>query len=206
MQKKTIIQIFLLLFLILLSYLTFNIFYESQNYKNQSKNNEKVDSDKSGLEESDKNLIKNIKYKSNNTRGDIYEILADYGEVSLEDPDLMYLTNVTSNILFEDKPNVLLTSSYANFNTKTFETTFIDNVKILRSDEIITGDELYLVLDSENDIIKEKNLLRMSHNVVFKKPGYNLKADIFEIDLITKNSKVYMNKNLKKVTATSTIK
>ena len=46
----------------------------------------------------------------------------------------------------KNKPDVLLTSDFANFNTKTFETTFIDNVKISRNDEIITGDELYLVL------------------------------------------------------------
>ena len=46
----------------------------------------------------------------------------------------------------------MLTSKFANFNTKTFETTFIDNVKISRHDEIITGDELYLVLKDKDDL------------------------------------------------------
>ena len=63
----------------------------------------------------------------------------------------MFLSNVKANIIFKDKnkENVKLTSDYANFNTRTFETTFIDKVKITRKDEIITGNELYLVLDKD---------------------------------------------------------
>ena len=127
----------------------------------------------------------------------------------------MFLTNVTGKILFKNnkKPDILLTSKFANFNTVTFETTFIDDVKITRKDEIITGDELYLVLDNEEKngeaktiISKENNLIRMSYNVFFTKPGYTLKADILEIDLITKNTKIYMNNGIKKVTVTSLIK
>ena len=43
----------------------------------------------------------------------------------------------------------------------------------------------------------------MSKNVFYKKPGYTLKADILEIDLISKNSKIYMNEDNKKVIATT---
>ena len=110
------------------------------------------------------------------------------------------------------KPNIILRSKFANFNTVSFETTFIDNVKITRSDEIITGDELYLILDHEDQNLdkitsekKEENLIRMSNNIFFKKPGYTLKADILEIDLITKNTKIYMNNSLGKVKITSLI-
>ena len=39
----------------------------------------------------------------------------------------------------------------------------------------------------------------MSHDVSFVKPGYSLKADVVEIDLITKNSKIYMKDNIKKL-------
>ena len=105
----------------------------------------------------------------------------------------------------------VITSKFANFNTKTFETTFIDNVKISRHDETITGDELYLVLDLDKNglkenLDKEENLLRISNNVSFKKPGYSLEADVVEIDLITKNSKIYMKSGVKKVSATSVLK
>ena len=46
----------------------------------------------------------------------------------------------------------------------------------------------------------------MSNNIFFKKPGYTLKADVLEIDLTTKNTKIFMNNKLKKVMITSVIK
>jgi hypothetical protein len=212
MEKKTKIQIFLFTVLLLLIYLTFSFYYVTDNFEDQSTTNEPNTNEiENNIPINNKDLIENIKYISNNTKGDIYEILADFGEVSIENPDLMFLTNVRGNVIFKNKSNINLVSDFANFNTKTFETTFINNVKVSREDEIITGEELYLVLDedeniSEKDLNKEKNLLRMSRNVQFKKPGYSLKADIFEIDLITKNSKIYMNDKIKKITGATSIK
>ena len=209
-SKKTLIQTFLLLILILVNFVVFNFYYKADFKKDQTDlKNKEIDEKSLNVKKND--LIENLKYTSNNSRGDIYELLADFGEASTENPDIMFLTNVNGRIKSKNKPDVLLTSKFANFNTKTFETTFIDNVKILRHDEIITGDELYLVLDRDkNDfkenLDKEENLLRISNNVSFKKPGYSLEADIVEIDLITKNSKIYMKNGIKKVSATSVLK
>ena len=209
-SKKTLIQTFLILTLILLNFVVFNFYYKADFKKDQTDLKNKEIEEKS-LNVKNNDLIENLKYTSNNSRGDIYELFADFGEANIENPDIMFLTNVNGRIKSKNKPDVLLTSKFANFNTKTFETTFIDDVKISRHDEIITGDELYLVLDRDkNDfkenLDKEENLLRISNNVSFKKPGYSLEADIVEIDLITKNSKIYMKNGIKKVSATSAIK
>ena len=209
-SKKTLIQTFLILTLILLNFVVFNFYYKADSKKDQTDLKNKEIEEKI-LNAKKNNLIENLKYTSNNSRGDIYELFADFGEANKENPDIMFLTNVNGRIKSKNKHDVLLTSKFANFNTKTFETTFIDNVKILRHDEIITGDELYLVLDRDkNDfkenLDKEENLLRISNNVSFKKPGYSLEADIVEIDLITKNSKIYMKNGIKKVSATSVLK
>ena len=209
-SKKTLIQTFLILTLILLNFVVFNFYYKADFKKDQTDlKNQEIEEKSLNVKNND--LIENLKYTSNNSRGDIYELFADFGEANVDNPDIMFLTNVNGKIKFKNKPDVLLTSNFANFNTKTFETTFIDNVKILRHDEIITGDELYLVLDlDENDLKensdKEENLLRISNNVSFKKPGYSLEADIVEIDLITKNSKIYMKNGIKKVSVTSVLK
>ena len=70
--------------------------------------------------------------------------------------------------------------------------------------EIIFGNELYLVFDQTDEELKKKstvdqNLIRISNNVIVKKPGYILKADILEIDLLTKNVKVFMKNKDDKV-------
>ena len=210
MSKKASIQIFLLILLVFLTIFTFLFFYKSNEINKDFKTskNSKVNNVVSSSEV--QSTIENLEYTSSNNNGDIFELYADYGEPSIEDPDLMFLKNVRAKIVFVDKNNINLISDFANFNTKTFETLFINNVKITRTDEIVTGNELYLVLENEIDLQqgdkKEQNLLRMSHNIFFQKPGYNLKADILEIDLITKNLKIFMDDKIKKVTANSKIK
>ena len=210
MDRKNLIQITLLIFLIFITYSIFNNYYKKNNTSfKSSKKIELQDADK--IPSSDnKNIIENIKYTSNNNNGDIFEIFAEYGEPSIEISDLMFLTNVKANIIFKNKSNIELTSDYANFNTKTFETTFMDNVLILREDETILGESLYLVFDQTDEELKKKstvdqNLIRISNNVIVKKPGYILKADILEIDLLTKNVKVFMKNKDDKVETISKI-
>ena len=204
MDRKNLIQITLLIFLIFITYSIFNNYYKKNNTSfKSSKKIELQDADKIPSSDS-KNIIENIKYTSNNNNGDIFEIFAEYGEPSIEISDLMFLTNVKANIIFKNKSNIELTSDYANFNTKTFETTFMDNVLILREDETILGESLYLVFDQTDEELKKKstvdqNLIRISNNVIVKKPGYILKADILEIDLLTKNVKVFMKNKDDKV-------
>ena len=210
MGKKNFIQIFLLILLILITFFIFNTFYKTEKPLKSSKKIEFGDSLNSKSNQN-KNIIQDIKYTSNNSNGDIFEILADYGEPSIELNNLMYLTKVEANIILKNKSNIKLTSDYANFNTKIFETTFIKNVKVFRNDETIFGDELYLVFDQTNEVLKnnsnaDQNLIRISNNVIIKKPGNILKADVLEIDLISKNIKVFMNNKKNKVKAKSKLK
>ena len=213
MKRKYLIQIILLILLIILSISILNYYYDKETSVKKNKiNKEKSLSDNKTLS-NQQNLIEDIKYRATNTNGDIYEILADYGEANLKEPELMFLTNVRSKIIFNntEKKDINLTSNFANFNTKTFETTFIKDVEIIRQNEKITGNELYMVLDvdeenKQNDLSKEENILRMSNNVLFQKPGYEVKADVLEIDLITKNLKIYMHNSNNKVLINSELK
>jgi hypothetical protein len=206
MVKKAKLQTLLIIILVSVTYFIYAIYYKKNDQSTtNTKNGQTL---QQNISNENQNLIQDIKYTSSNGRGDIYEILADYGESSLENPDLMFLTNVTANIIFQEKEDIQVIADFANFNTITFETTFVNNVKVERGQEIITGNELYLVLDLDEEMIennskKDQNLIRMSHNILFEKPGYTLKADILEIDLISKDIKIFMDKKNKKVIATS---
>ena len=207
MGKKNFIQLFLFILLILISFIILSVFYKSDKIVKSSMKIE-INKPEETKSEDNKNLIQDIRYTSNNDNGDIIEILADYGEPSTEISDLMFLTKVEAKINLKNKSDIKLTSDYANFNSKTFETTFINNVKIFRNDETIFGNELYLVFDQTEEKLKndkniDQNLIRIKHDVIIKKPGYMLKADVLEIDLITKNTKIYMNNQNDKVQATS---
>ena len=119
-SKKTLIQTFLILTLILLNFVVFNFYYKADFKKDQTDlKNQEIEEKSLNVKNND--LIENLKYTSNNSRGDIYELFADFGEANKENPDIMFLTNVNGRIKSKNKPDVLLTSKFANFNTKTFE-------------------------------------------------------------------------------------
>lgn len=200
MKHKSIIQFALLTLLFFVSFLTFNFYLKKNVAQKDQANNFKNQTEDTSLNFKG-NIIEDIKYISSNDRGDTYEIFADFSEASVDDPDLMFLKNVKAYITLKNNDKIYLISDYANFNSKTFETTFINNVRITRKDEVITGNELYLVLDQKDDsnLKKKDNFLRMSYNILVQRPGSTLKADIIEIDLISKNLKIFMLDEIKKV-------
>ena len=104
MERKTILQLVIIIILILISVLIYKLYY-NQDLQNEVEINETLIS-KDKIDNEGQNLIMDIKYTSNNNQGDIYEIIADYGEASLVDPNLMFLTNVTGNIFFKEKDNI----------------------------------------------------------------------------------------------------
>jgi lipopolysaccharide export system protein LptA len=199
MSKNTIIQLLLFFILIILgSYIFYNFSKnKEENNLNILKKNENNNIDEKKLS-SNQNIIENIRYQSSNFKGDTFEILAKYGETFLENPNQMKLTKVNSNILFKNGEIINLKSNFADFNTQTFETTFFENVSIIKKNEIINGDKLYFIMEASNNISdssneKEENIIRLTGNVIYKKPGYTAKADIIEIDLVTKNLIIEMN-------------
>lgn len=201
MSRNTVIQIIIFIILALSVFLIFKK-YSPLNNEIKLKDFEKKEVN--DFSNNNKNVIKDIKYISGNNIGDKYESRSDYGEIDHKNPDLIFLHNVQGIIKLVNGDNIYIKSKFANFNSKSFETKFIDDVKITRKDEIITGGQLYLVLEVTKDELKknpnkEQNLIRMSEKVTYNKPGYTLKTDIVEIDLLTKNSKIYMNNSFEKV-------
>lgn len=210
MGNKSIIQLTLLIFIIILTYFIYIKFYKNDH---QSLNEIKKSQSEIDIEKNvQNNLIKDIFYNAKNSKGDIYSLNADYGEISLNNENIIFMTNVRAKVNILNDDDIFIFSKFAKFNKKTFETSFYEDVKIKRSDEEITGNELYIVFDPEDknfdtDLsIKDKNLIRMTGNIVFNKPGYLLEADILEIDMITKDSRIFMIKKNNKVLINTNLK
>ena len=167
----------------------FFLFYFSKiNNTNQTS---KVEEKQTIMSKTNENIIKDIKYFAKNKNGDSYIIFSDYGKINLDNVDLTYMINVTAIVTLKNSEKITITSNFANFNHKSYETEFFEKVLIARNNEKITSEKLKFSL--------EENLVLLSKDVIFNKPGFNMKADKVEIDLITKNSKIVMNDIKKKV-------
>ncbi len=199
MNKKIFIQIILLLISSLL--ITFVV----KQYFIIEDNSMKIEPEKKDKSNEDQNILKNIKYKNTKDNGDIFEIFAKKGQINVKSTNEIFLTDVESLIKNNEGKILKITSKFADFNTETYETKFKEKVSIINEkEEKITGDELYLVYGNkdenlENKLNKPQNKAILSGNIKIENLKYQIIADVIEIDLITRNTKVYMLEKNKKI-------
>ena len=141
---------------------------------------------------SNSNQIKDIKYSSKDLKGNEYILLAKEGEIDLNNSDIIFLKDVTANIkMIKNNEIITIISNYGKYNTINYDTIFSDNVKINYLDNQIIGDYL--------DFSMMKNMLIISKNVVYRNLENILKADVIELNTITKDTKIFMYNSNEKV-------
>ena len=187
MNKKILIQIFLF-FIISFSLWVYYYFYKNTklNDKVSKKNNTEI-----LITDDSANVIKDIFYTSTDAFGNEFEIRAKTGKIKLSDPDLVYMNDVAAVVRMIDSSPINISSKSAEYNKKNYETKFKENILINYLDHNIKTNNL--------DLSFEKNLAKAYNKVEYDNNNTKLYADILEIDLITKNSKIFMDNASEKV-------
>jgi hypothetical protein len=189
MNKKIAFQ--LSLFLILLFVIFF--FYYEYSFLKKEKENLNITNKNQNIEtiQSENNLIRKLEYLSIDKNGNRYLITSEFGEISNVDNNIMLMTNVMARIDLFKKDTIYLSSNSAKYNTLNFDTNFYKNVTLKYIGHDISSENL--------DLFFKKNFVWIYNNVIYKDSTNKLIADKIEIDLITKDSKIFMldNKKLK---------
>ena len=190
MYKKILIQFLLLTTIFIIVFSTFFLYFNKKEKLKASslpiiKEKESLIDDETGT------LIKDINYSFYDSSGNYYELLSEVGKVDISNSDKIFMTDVVATIYLVDSSPVKITSKHANYNKINHETSFFENVKVTHLIHKATSENL--------DISFNDNLASMYNNIVYNKPGTNLKADRLEIDLITKNSKIFMDNKTEKI-------
>ena len=188
MSKKTTIQVFMV-FLIIIIFLSFYLKY----FNKSSKDSEVITVvEKLKINESDSSTyIDDINYVSSDNKGNKYQITAKQAEIDIDNSNLMFLKNITAHVFIEGSDTIKITSDFGKYNTKNYDTIFSKNVIIVYSNNKITSEYL--------DFSFLNNLGTISTNVVYTGSKTNFFADKIEINLITKDTKIFMNDNSKEV-------
>ena len=216
MEKKTLLQLSLFIILLLSSYLFYQEYFKNidkieitEKEQNEKINiNEKNDLNKKknqvsdvSLKEKNKNseessnILKNIKYVSKDESGVIYEIFAEEGKIETDSENLTSMKNVKARIILTDNSIIKIKSNYAIYNRNNYNTNFSGKIKINYLFHNITCEKM--------DILFDKNLAALYENIIYINKKTILKADRMEIDLQTKNSKIFMFNNNEKVSIVS---
>ena len=175
MSAKSLIQsgIIFIIIMIILSIYVFFFLNKEQEIINDAKINADID-----------NKIIDLEYNAVDEVGNSYVIESKSGKVSEEDENILLLKEVIGIIKIKDTEDIIILSDFAEYNKSTFDTYFYENVKLKYEGHSIDSDTLFMDYNDKNINIK--------NNVVYK--GYNNKllADMVEIDLVSKLSKIYM--------------
>ena len=137
------------------------------------------------------NKIKDVKYTTKDADGNEYIITATDGEIDYSNTEIIYLTNITAIIKLIGSDDILITSDYGKYNSSNFDTIFSKNVIINYANNEITGEYL--------DFSIKRNSLLISKKVVYKNLKNILKADAVEMNIKTKDTKIFMYESQKKV-------
>ena len=137
------------------------------------------------------NKIKDVKYTTKDADGNEYIITATDGEIDYSNTEIIYLTNITAIIKLIGSDDILITSDYGKYNSSNFDTIFSKNVIINYANNEITGEYL--------DFSIKRNSLLISKKVVYKNLKNILKADAVEMNIKTKDTKIFMYESQRKV-------
>ena len=188
MSKKILLQLFFFSIIFIMSLVFYKVYFTTKEVA--------VIQDKKEIIEKKSNLINNIKYIANDMSGNEYIITSKFGEFNYDQQELILMKTVIAIINFNNFTKITISSDKALYNSITNDTNFYDNVLVTYNDNTITSDNL--------DLKKKKNLVTISNNIIYNNLNTKLQADKVEIDLTTKDLKIFMNNNLDKVNIVST--
>ena len=176
-------------FVIIMISLWFYLKYFTKNFKDvkESQIIEIIDE----TQNSTSTYIDDINYVSTDAKGNKYQITAKLAEIKVENSDVMFLRDVVAFIYIKDSDIIKITSNFSKYNSKNYDTIFSQNVIVNYPRHKITGEYL--------DFSFLNNLGTFTKNVVYAGEKTNLFADKIEMNLTTKDTKIFMNNTEKKI-------
>jgi len=183
MSKKKV-KVFLTIFLItVLSFFFLKTFYEKKIVL-------KIDIEEDH-NSSSSNILNEVSFSSKDEKGNIYSITAFEGEVDFTNSNIIFLKNLKAQVKLKNSNTISISSDFGKYNSENSDTIFSKNVLIDYLDNQIRGEYLEFSIN--------RNLMTISRNVEYSNFENTLKADVIEMNIDTKNVKIFMYEDSKKV-------
>ena len=187
MNNKAIFQVFLILFVFsLIIFFYFNYFYK-KNFESTSQKDKITNTDISQTPNG--STIKEILYESYDNEGNKFTIKSKSGTFDEKKKDEINMINVEAKIDLANGTFIRLVSDTAKYNSSNSNTKFIKNVRLGYLEHKINSDNI--------NVIFTESKIEAYNNLIYRNSDIKLSADKVELDLITKNTKIFMFDNSK---------
>ena len=193
MKKKIFLGTSLIFFFALLIF----FYFKSNNDKKFLEKKEKIKlTEKRDIEINEEriessNIIEDVSYSAKDANENEYFLKAREGTIDQNDSNYIFLKSVNALIDIKDYNLVEISSDFGKYNINNYDTIFSKNVMITYLDNKITGDYL--------DFSWDKNLMIISRDVIFINKKNSLQADVIEVNIKTRDIKIFMYEENKKV-------
>ncbi len=134
------------------------------------------------------NLTKQIQYITSSSNGDVFKILADTGKTNLKNRNLLDLENVKGSIISSERPDIHISSKFAEYNYSDQNSKFYNDVIIKYNDRIIKCDNF--------DLIISENIAIAYNNVTIQSEDSLLKAEKITMNILTKDISINSNEKI----------
>ena len=194
MKKKIVLVTSLTIFFFsLLIYLYFKYYYEKDIVEKKETpvlmKTENLETAEENILSS--NIIEEVSYSAKDVKGNEYLLNAVEGTIDQNDSNYIFLKYVKAVINLKDYELIEISSDFGKYNINNYDTIFSKNVIITYLNNKITGDYL--------DFSWDKNLMIISREVIYQNDKNSLQADVIEVNIKTKDIKIFMYEDNKKV-------
>ena len=198
MDNKKVFQYSLIFLLFVASFLFYQKYFVedvAQIKKNESNDMLKNIDQSIKKKDTEKNIIENLKYVSEDLLGNKYIITAQSATLKEDKLNEVQLFEVNAKINRQNQEAIYIYSQTANYNKVNNNTIFRKKVNVKYGDQTIDSETLNLNF--------KDNLIEILKNVYYVNKNTKIKADKVEIDLLNKKLKISMINKKDKVNITS---
>ena len=185
-SNRKIIQFSLISIGVLLILATYFLYPKIE--KNKLLEEEKiVKKDKDEIVIADKNeanIFEHVEYKGIYNIDTPFVINSDKANITKEEPDIVYMTNMSVILHLNDGRTVTITSDRGKYNKVTYDCYFENNVRAADGESLILAENL--------DLLSNKNTVSVYNDVVLTGNKGSLQADKINYDLSTRKFNISM--------------
>ncbi len=196
MKKKIIFQIIIFLIILILSAFVYFKYLKIEKIDKKIDDGESILKDEKVndselAQESEKNIIENIKYFKEDTYGNKFTLKAKKGEIIQNESKFVLLSDVSGIISLKNKSEILIYSKFAKYDSINFNTEFYTDVKASYENNDVRSENL--------DLFFKDNYGEMYNNIVFYNSDSKVIADKIFFDLANGDIKINMYNDNNKV-------
>lgn len=130
------------------------------------------------------NIFEHVEYKGIYNIDTPFVINSDKANITKEEPDIVYMTNMSVILHLNDGRTVTITSDRGKYNKVTYDCYFENNVRATDGESLILAENL--------DLLSNKNTVSVYNDVVLTGNKGSLQADKINYDLSTRKFNISM--------------